>query len=67
MICVYEDTGISGKDIDHHPAIRQMLKDADAGQFEQILVLALSRLTRSVSDLYNTWERNLYLHLYLHN
>ena len=53
----YEDAGISGKDIAHRPAMRQLLEDADAGKFDLILVWALSRLTRSVADLYNTWER----------
>ena len=54
---VYEDAGISGKDIEHRPAMLQMLTDADSGKFDLILVWALSRLTRSVADLYNTWER----------
>ena len=54
---VYEDAGISGKDIDHRPAMRQMLADADAGNFDIIFVWALSRLTRSVADLYTTWKR----------
>lgn len=54
---IYEDPGISGKDIDHRPAMLQMLTDADDGKFDIILVWAISRLTRSVSDLYNTWER----------
>lgn len=57
VVCVYEDAGISGKDIEHRPAMVQMLSDADSGQFELILVWALSRLTRSVADLYKTWER----------
>lgn len=57
VVYIYEDAGISGKDIDHRPAMQQMLSDADSGQFDLIVVWALSRLTRSVSDLYSTWER----------
>lgn len=53
---VYEDAGISGKDIIHRPAMIQLLEDAKEGKFELVLVWALSRLTRSVADLYNTWE-----------
>lgn len=50
----YEYAGISGKDIEHRPAMLQMLADADSSKFDLILVWALSRLTRSVSDLYST-------------
>lgn len=54
---IYADEGISGKDIKHRPAMRELLDDADAGQYDIVLVWALSRLTRSVADLYNSWER----------
>lgn len=54
---VYADEGISGKDIKHRPQMRRLLEDADAKAFDIILVWALSRLTRSVADLYNTWAR----------
>lgn len=57
IVKVYEDAGRSGKDIAHRPAMVQMLADADASSFDLILVWALSRLTRSVADLYNTWAR----------
>lgn len=53
---VYADEGISGKDIKHRPAMQQMLQDAAIKKFDLILVWSLSRLTRSVADLYNTWE-----------
>lgn len=59
---VYEDAGISAKDISHRPAMRQMLQDAENESFDAILVWALSRLTRSVADLYTTWE-----HICKHN
>lgn len=53
---IYEDAGISGKDIRHRPAMTEMLYDAAERKFDMILVWSLSRLTRSVSDLYGTWE-----------
>lgn len=53
---LYADEGISGKDIDHRPAMRQILADVEAGKIAVVAVWALSRLTRSVADLYATWE-----------
>lgn len=53
---LYADEGISGKDIGHRPAMRQMLADVEAGKIAVVAVWALSRLTRSVADLYATWE-----------
>ena len=52
----YSDEGISGKDIAHRPDMRRMLEDAKRKDFDLILVWSLSRLTRSVADLYDTWE-----------
>lgn len=57
VVCIYEDAGISGKDIAHRPSVQQMLSEADEHKFDIVLVWALSRLTRSVSDLYNIWTR----------
>lgn len=53
---VYADEGISGKDIKHRPAFKQLIEDAKAKRFETIYVWALSRFTRSVTDLYNVNE-----------
>lgn len=52
---LYQDAGISGKDINHRPAMRQLLADVEAGKIAVVAVWALSRLTRSVADLYATW------------
>ena len=52
VVRVYEDAGISGKTIERRPAVKAMLEDAKSGEFTIVLVWALSRLTRSVSDLY---------------
>ena len=57
IVDVYADRGISGKDIDHRPAMVQMLRDADNKRFDVIIVWALSRFTRSVVDLYQTCDR----------
>jgi len=54
---VYADRGISGKNMSHRPALIEMLNDARDGHFDLITFWALSRFTRSVSDLYDTMER----------
>lgn len=48
---VYADEGISAKDIDHRPAFQQLLRDAQARQFDVVVVMRLTRLTRSIRDL----------------
>ena len=54
---LYADKGISGKDIEHRPDMNRLLKDAREGKFNVVLFWALSRFTRSVSDLYSTMEK----------
>ena len=54
---LYADEGISGKDMVHRPAIQKLMQDAEAKKFDVILFWALSRFTRSVSDLYQTVYR----------
>lgn len=54
---IYADEGISGKDIDHRPAMRRLLADVEAGKIAVVAVWALSRLTRSVPDLYTVWQQ----------
>lgn len=56
VVGVYEDPGISAKDILHRPGIKRLLQDAQNEKFEVVAVWSLSRLTRSVPDLYATWE-----------
>lgn len=56
IVRVYEDAGISAKDIKHRPAMRKLLWAARRDQYDVLLVWALSRLTRSVMDLYSTAE-----------
>ncbi len=54
IVDLYADKGISGKDIEHRPGMYQLLIDAKEGKFNIVLFWALSRFTRSVSDLYST-------------
>ena len=54
---MYADRGISGKDIEHRPEMNRLLKDAEEHKFDIVLFWALSRFTRSVSDLYVTLEK----------
>jgi site-specific DNA recombinase len=54
---LYADKGISGKDIEHRPDINRLLNDAKNSKFDLVLFWALSRFTRSVSDLYSTMEK----------
>lgn len=53
---VYADCGISGKDIDHRPEMIRLLQNAREKKFNCVVFWALSRFTRSVSDLYRTLE-----------
>lgn len=54
---VYADCGISGKDIANRPEMLRLMEDAESGQFQIVAFWALSRFTRSVSDLYDTMEK----------
>ena len=53
---LYADRGISGKDISHRPDMGRLMRDAYENKFDIVLFWALSRFTRSVSDLYHTME-----------
>ena len=48
---VYEDAGISAKDIQHRPAFQEMLQDMRDGKINYIVAYKLDRVTRSVRDL----------------
>lgn len=51
MFKIYEDAGISAKDMEHRPAFQKMLKDMKAGKINYIVAYKLDRITRSVRDL----------------
>lgn len=53
IVDIYTDAGLSGKDIDHRPAMQQLITDAKLRRFDLVLIWSLSRFSRSVSDLYN--------------
>lgn len=53
---IYADRGISGKDMSHRPDMGRLMRDAHDKKFNIVLFWALSRFTRSVSDLYYTME-----------
>lgn len=52
---VYTEEGQSAKDMDR-PELQRLLKDAQSGLFDVVLVYRLDRLTRSVMDLYTILE-----------
>ncbi len=56
IVQIYADSGISGKDIKHRPAMETMLKRIENNDISLVAVWSLSRLTRSVSDLYTLWQ-----------
>ena len=48
---VYEDAGISAKDMEHRPAFQEMLQDMRDGKINYIVAYKLDRVTRSVRYL----------------
>ena len=48
---VYEDAGVSAKDMEHRPQFQQMLQDMKDGKINYIVAYKLGRITRSVRDL----------------
>ena len=48
---VYEDAGISAKDMEHRPRFQEMLNDVKTGKINYIVAYKLDRVTRSVRDL----------------
>ena len=48
---VYEDAGISAKDMEHRPQFQEMLSDVKNGKINYTVAYKLDRVTRSVRDL----------------
>ena len=48
---IYEDAGISAKDMEHRPAFQEMLSDMKICKINYIVAYKLDRVTRSVRDL----------------
>lgn len=51
ILKIYQDAGISGKNIKDRPSLLELIQDAKEGKFEAVLVWKLSRLSRSLLDL----------------
>lgn len=48
-VSVYEDEGFSGGNLDR-PRFRQMMKDAESGEFAAVVVYRLDRISRNIGD-----------------
>jgi site-specific DNA recombinase len=57
VTATYIDEGLSGKDIVHRPGLLKLLAEAKNGQFDVVYFWSLSRLTRSVADLYDIYQK----------
>jgi site-specific DNA recombinase len=53
---VYEDAGISGKNITGRPGIKSLLSDDTKGKFDLVLVWKLNRISRKLLDILNIVE-----------
>ena len=47
----YSDRGISGKDIKHRPALKELLKDAEEKKFDMVISWKINRISRRLSDV----------------
>jgi site-specific DNA recombinase len=47
----YSDRGISGKDIKHRPALKELLQDVEAGKVTDVICWKINRLSRKLSDV----------------
>ncbi|MGU3471879.1 recombinase family protein [Paenibacillus sp. D51F] len=56
IIDKYVDRGISGKSMEHRLELQRMLKDAQQGKFDMVLVWKMNRLARKMSDLLHIIE-----------
>jgi len=57
----YSDKGISGKDIKHRPALKELLNDAEDKVFDMVLSWKINRISRKLSDvlkIVELFERN---------
>ena len=53
---LYEDRGISGKNITNRPGIKQLLHDATENKFDLVIVWKLNRISRKLLDILNIIE-----------
>lgn len=53
---IYRDAGLSGKHT-HRPELQRLIKDAEAGQFDVVMVWAIDRISRNLVDLLDLVKR----------
>ncbi len=53
---LYEDRGISGKNITNRPGIKQLLHDVTENKFDLVIVWKLNRISRKLLDILNIVE-----------
>lgn len=56
VVMVYADRGISGKSVVNRLELQRLLKDAQKGLFDEVIVWKLNRLARNTRDLLNIME-----------
>lgn len=47
----YSDRGISGKDIKHRPALKELLQDVEEGKVTDVICWKINRLSRKLADV----------------
>lgn len=50
---IYQDSGISGKNIKDRPGLLQLIEDSKEKKFDMLIIWKLSRLSRSLLDMLN--------------
>ena len=61
---LYEDRGISGKNITNRPGIKQLLEDATKNKFDLVVVWKLNRISRKLLDInFNNFFFFINIHL----
>jgi site-specific DNA recombinase len=51
IVKCYSDRGISGKDIKHRPALKELLDDAEEKKFDMVISWKINRISRKLSDV----------------
>lgn len=57
----YSDRGISGKDIKHRPALKELLQDVEEGKITDVICWKINRLSRKLADvlkIVDVFEKN---------
>lgn len=57
VIGEYIDKGISGKAMSNRPALQNLLRDAERGSFDEVIVWKFNRMSRKTKDLLEIVER----------